>query len=196
VRSISKSAPTTLSPYTAIACAAWGTLGAVWLPGYFAQRHARRAPRMAWQLGVTTLIAASVVLLFCSAFGGRVASAPAALAAGGTALCWASALLAIWARVTLGRNWSGIVVSLREHHTLTRSGPDGAVRHPIYAGLLGAMLGTALTIGSQLSWFAVATGLVAFLLRIRVEEQLMMAAFPEAYAAYRARTKALVLGVL
>jgi protein-S-isoprenylcysteine O-methyltransferase Ste14 len=151
---------------------------------------------MAWQLGVTTLIVGSFVLLFCSAFGGgRVPAAPAALAACGAALCWASALLAIWARVTLGRNWSGIVASLREHHTLIRSGPYGAVRHPIYTGLLGAMLGTALTAGSLASWLAFAAGLVAFLMRIRVEEQLMMAAFPEAYAAYRARTKALVPGI-
>src|SRR5262249_49627999 len=135
------------------------------------------------------------VLLFSGAFSGRTPAVPAALAACGAILCWASALLAIWARVTLGRNWSGLVASLGEHHSLIRSGPYGAIRHPIYGGLLGAMLGTALTIGSLASWLAVVTGLVAFLLRIRIEEQLMMAAFPEAYAAYRAHTRALVPGV-
>ena len=54
---------------------------------------------------------------------------------------------AIWARLTLGANWSGIV-TIKEEHQLIRHGPHALVRHPIYAGLLLALLGTALAIGN------------------------------------------------
>ena len=42
---------------------------------------------------------------------------------------------AVWARVHLGRNWSG-TVTVKENHELIRSGPYAIVRHPIYTGLL------------------------------------------------------------
>ena len=61
---------------------------------------------------------------------------------------------AIWARVHLGRNWSG-TVTVKENHELIRSGPYAIVRHPIYTGLLLAVLGTAIVFGE---W----RGLLAF----------------------------------
>jgi protein-S-isoprenylcysteine O-methyltransferase Ste14 len=48
-----------------------------------------------------------------------------------------------WARIHLGRFWSG-AVTLKAEHALIRSGPYGLTRHPIYTGLLLAMAGTAL----------------------------------------------------
>ena len=53
----------------------------------------------------------------------------------------AGALLAIWARLYLGGNWSAIV-AVKQGHTLVRTGPYRIVRHPIYAGLLAAVGGT------------------------------------------------------
>jgi protein-S-isoprenylcysteine O-methyltransferase Ste14 len=49
---------------------------------------------------------------------------------------------AVWARAHLGRNWSG-TVTVKEDHELIRTGPYGIVRHPIYTGLLFAILGSA-----------------------------------------------------
>jgi len=40
---------------------------------------------------------------------------------------------AVWARLHLGRNWSGRV-TVKEDHELIRSGPYSIVRHPIYTG--------------------------------------------------------------
>ena len=62
-----------------------------------------------------------------------------ALAAGGIAV-------AFWARWHLGTNWSGMV-TLKEGHQLIRTGPYRAMRHPIYTGILLALLGTAITFG-------------------------------------------------
>ena len=66
---------------------------------------------------------------------------------------WAAAVLcviglgfAVWARVTLGRNWSG-VVTLKEGHELVERGPYRLVRHPIYTGILTMFFATALAQG-------------------------------------------------
>lgn len=63
---------------------------------------------------------------------------------------------AVWARIHLGRNWSG-TVTVKEDHELIRSGPYGIVRHPIYTGLLLAIAGTAIVFGE---WRAVCWRLV------------------------------------
>ncbi len=50
---------------------------------------------------------------------------------------------AIWARAYLGGNWSSNV-TVKVGHQLIRTGPYRWVRHPIYSGLIVAMIGTAL----------------------------------------------------
>ena len=53
---------------------------------------------------------------------------------------------AIWARAHLGKYWSGDV-TIRQEHRLIRSGPYKFIRHPIYSGMLLALVGTVLVIG-------------------------------------------------
>src|SRR3954471_14186951 len=65
----------------------------------------------------------------------------------GLALVCAGMLFMVWARVHLGRYWSGYV-TLKEGHQLIRTGPYRLVRHPIYTGFLAAALGTALVVGT------------------------------------------------
>jgi protein-S-isoprenylcysteine O-methyltransferase Ste14 len=95
-----------------------------------------------------------------------------------------------WARQCLGANWSG-TVTVKEGHTLIRTGPYGLVRHPIYSGLLVGLGGTALTIGEWSGVFAVALALFALLWKIRVEEAQMLNVFPE-YRLYQDETWALI----
>ena len=70
--------------------------------------------------------------------------APTAWAA--AVLCVIGLAFAVWARVTLGRNWSG-VVTLKEGHELVERGPYRFVRHPIYTGILTMFFATALAQG-------------------------------------------------
>ena len=102
--------------------------------------------------------------------------------------------LAIWARITLGANWSGRA-TVKAGHELIVSGPYASMRHPIYSGLLLGCLGTALA-GGELRCIAgiLLVGL-AFAIKIGQEERLMMETFPHDYSLYRHRVKALIPGV-
>ncbi|MGH6678468.1 MAG: methyltransferase family protein, partial [Bradyrhizobium sp.] len=70
-------------------------------------------------------------------------------AAIGTLLVCLGIGLAIFARVHLGRNW-GTPMSRKENPELITGGPYAYVRHPIYGGIILAMLGT--TIGLTVIW--------------------------------------------
>src|SRR5260221_11591289 len=57
----------------------------------------------------------------------------------------------IWARLSLGANWSG-VVTLKKEHELVRKGLYRWIRHPIYAGILTGVIGTAMINGHVRGW--------------------------------------------
>lgn len=98
---------------------------------------------------------------------------------------------AIWARYHIGRNWSG-VITVKQDHDLVRTGPYSLVRHPIYSGLLLAIIGSAIARGNSVAVVAVALVLFSFLRRVSVEERWMTETFGAAYDDYRASTPALV----
>jgi protein-S-isoprenylcysteine O-methyltransferase Ste14 len=108
----------------------------------------------------------------------------------GVGLCLAGFAFAVWARVHIGRNW-GMPMSLREGHELVTSGPYAYVRHPIYSGLMLAMIGSAFTAG--LLWLlGLVLYFIYFIFAARSEEKTMLTQFPDAYPAYRRRTKMLI----
>ncbi len=108
----------------------------------------------------------------------------------GAALCALGIGFAIWARVYLGRNW-GMPMARKEDPELVTGGPYAYVRHPIYGGLLIAMLGSA--IGGMIVWLVVVVlGAAFFVYSARTEEKLMLEQFPEQYPAYMKRTKMFV----
>jgi protein-S-isoprenylcysteine O-methyltransferase Ste14 len=112
------------------------------------------------------------------------------LAAIGVALFACGIALAVWARLHLGRNW-GMPMSQRAEPELVTSGPYRFVRHPIYSGLLTAMLGTAL-VDNLLGLIVVAVLVAYFYYCGTVEERNLAATFPRAYPEYRSRTKMLI----
>jgi len=107
----------------------------------------------------------------------------------------AGMLLSVWARLHLGRNWSGLV-TIKEGHELITSGPYALVRHPIYTGLLMAFLGTAVAIGDWRGLLALAMATVALWRKLRFEERWMRQEFGDAYAVYSRRVAALVPFIL
>jgi protein-S-isoprenylcysteine O-methyltransferase Ste14 len=98
--------------------------------------------------------------------------------------------LAIWARVYLGRNW-GMPMSQKVDPDLVTTGPYSSIRHPIYSGIILAMIGT--TIAVSLYWLVAVVVLGAyFLYSAIVEERLMARLFPDSYPEYKRSTKMLI----
>jgi protein-S-isoprenylcysteine O-methyltransferase Ste14 len=112
----------------------------------------------------------------------------------GAVLCVAGIGLAIWARTILGRNWSGRP-AVKEGHELITSGPYHVVRHPIYSGMLTAMLGTFFIAGIPGLLVLIAFSAIV-IYRIGIEERLMVQLFAEKYLEYKKRTKALIPFIL
>jgi protein-S-isoprenylcysteine O-methyltransferase Ste14 len=100
-------------------------------------------------------------------------------------------ILTVVARAWLGGNWSG-VITLKQGHELIRTGPYAFVRHPIYTGLLLALIGTAIAIGNWRALAGVALIAAGLVRKLMVEERFMTERFGEAYARYRAKVRALV----
>jgi protein-S-isoprenylcysteine O-methyltransferase Ste14 len=77
---------------------------------------------------------------------------------------------------------------LKVDHQLIRSGPYAYVRHPLYAGLLVAMAGTALVVGEWRAVLGVLVGLMEFSRKAGKEEALLTTEFNQDYQEYRRHT--------
>jgi protein-S-isoprenylcysteine O-methyltransferase Ste14 len=102
--------------------------------------------------------------------------------------------IAVWARVYLGRNW-GMPMTQRADPELVTTGPYRRVRHPIYSGIILAMVGTAVAVSAY--WLVAVAVLGAyFLFSAVMEERTMAKLFPVAYPPYKHATKMLIPYVL
>ena len=117
------------------------------------------------------------------------------IAFGAAFLCVAGLAFALWARLTLGRNWSG-VVALKEAHNLVEHGPYRFVRHPIYTGMLIMFFATALVQSHVAGFVGVLLMFASFWIKLDREERLMLQQFPERYAAYQQSVKRIIPFVL
>jgi protein-S-isoprenylcysteine O-methyltransferase Ste14 len=98
--------------------------------------------------------------------------------------------LAFWARVYLGRNW-GMPMSEKVDPELVTTGPYRTIRHPIYSGIILAMVGTAVAV--SVYWLIAVVLLGAYFVYSAVmEERYMAGLFPDAYPRYKQSTKMLV----
>jgi protein-S-isoprenylcysteine O-methyltransferase Ste14 len=111
------------------------------------------------------------------------------LAAGwlGVLLTAAGVAIAFWARVHLGTNWSG-VVTLKEDHELIRTGPYRTIRHPIYTGILLAVLGSVVALAQFRGVIAFVIIWLSFYIKARREESLLSAEFGPRFAEHRQHT--------
>ena len=109
----------------------------------------------------------------------------------GTMLTAAGLLFTVWARMHLGRNWSG-TVTIKKQHELIASGPYSLVRHPIYTGLLLAFAGSAVALGEWRGPVAMLIAARALWWKLSLEETWLQQEFGEVYAAYRRRVAALI----
>lgn len=146
------------------------------------------------RIPLNAVTAVAVVLLLRVARGGSLAVHSPALGAVGALIFAAGIGTAVWARINLGRDW-GMPMTQKAEPELITSGPYRVVRHPIYTGLLAALLGTAL-VTNLLGLVVVAVLVGYFYYCASVEERNLTATFPIAYPAYRSATKMLIPYVL
>jgi protein-S-isoprenylcysteine O-methyltransferase Ste14 len=146
----------------------------------------RRRPR---RFGLRLLVAGCVIVAIRTQHLGRTPT--------GHGIGWMGVMftvagigVATWARLCLGRSW-GMPMTVRAKPKLVRSGPYRVVRHPIYSGLLVALIGSALATGSGFLPAAIGSG-AYFVLSLRVEEADMAASFPDDYPEYSKHTKRLI----
>ena len=175
----------------------WVIAFVVWVVmAFFTKRTVGRAGRgwVAWQLAAL-LVLVLVVRGATTIPLHRVLYTTPALDALAVVLVVAGLVLSLWARATLGRNWSGGVV-VKEGHELVQAGPYAIVRHPIYTGLLTMCVGTALNYAEPYGFAVVGAIALGTWRKLRREERLMEGEFPEAYPDYRRRVKALIPYVL
>ena len=109
----------------------------------------------------------------------------------GVVLCVVGLGFAVWARVEIGRFWSG-TVALKAEHALVRGGPYAITRHPIYSGLLLALLGTALTRDSRAAFLGLPIVFAGLFVKLKQEERLLLDRFGPEYEKYRAEVPALI----
>jgi protein-S-isoprenylcysteine O-methyltransferase Ste14 len=100
-------------------------------------------------------------------------------------------IVALWARSTLGGNWSSDVV-LKENHELIERGPYAYVRHPIYSGVLLMALGSAVISGRAGAFIVLAILFLGLWFKALQEERLLTKHFPEVYPKYKQRVKAFI----
>jgi protein-S-isoprenylcysteine O-methyltransferase Ste14 len=174
----------------------WLLLSAVWLGSLpFVKPTLHRSTRSS-RIQHLILFAAGLYLLFGTSSTSDWLNQPLwkvtlPIAFVGLSLTLCGVAFGIWARLTLGENWSG-TPTIKQNHTLILRGPYRIVRHPIYTGLLVAFLGSAVERGLVRNLLAVPVCAVALWIKSTVEEDFMEHRFGAEYLRYRARVSALV----
>jgi protein-S-isoprenylcysteine O-methyltransferase Ste14 len=171
----------------------WAAFWLYWLVAAFSTKRGRvqwgREARIR-----AVIVVVAILLIRLGAFRGHGLNTDPLRAGIGLVLFALGLGFAIWARLTIGRNW-GTPMMQKNNPELVTSGPYRLVRHPIYSGILAAGLGTAVA----LSWywlFAVLLAGIYFIYSATVEERYLTEQFPDSYPAYRRSTKMLVPFVL
>jgi protein-S-isoprenylcysteine O-methyltransferase Ste14 len=95
--------------------------------------------------------------------------------------------IALWSRAALGSYWSDKVI-LQTEHRLIRSGPYACMRHPLYSGVLLAVLGTALVLGEWRGLLSFTILLVNYVIKAKREERILAERFGEDFADHMSRT--------
>ena len=180
--------------------ACWIIFMAVWLLAAISTKRSVYRESPAQRLRYSILLIAGYFLLIRGhrlpySLSARVLPHIEVIAWAGAALCVAGLAFCIWARVTLGRNWSG-AVTLKEEHELIERGPYRLVRHPIYTGLIAMCLATAIVLGHVGGIIGLVLVFISFWIKLSDEERVMLKQFPDQYAAYQQRVKRIIPFVL
>ncbi len=175
---------------------AWAVFVTVWVIGAFSTKRTVRRQSFGQQLRLfpIPLLVCCVLFVVIQYFGiadRRFVPRLEVYSWIGLVMTITGFAFAIWARVKLGRNWSG-TVTVKQDHELIRTGPYALVRHPIYSGITFAVIGTVIFIGEVRGLVWIAAVVAGLILKLRTEEKFMTEQFGSVYTDYRQKTKALV----
>lgn len=178
-----------------------GTVAWSWLWGYRPSRGTV-AGKGAWLFSLTLGGRAAVLLLFSAAgayvIGTLWIALPISPSGGleqflevlGLILFMSGVGLYVWGRLALGSLFAvstSTAVQLHANHHLVQSGPFAFVRHPMYLGMITALIGLVMT---YRTWAPVVLALifaVALPLRARREERALAHTFGREWHAYARR---------
>lgn len=94
----------------------------------------------------------------------------------------------VWSIYTLDKNFTA-TVKVTAEHTLTMNGPYKYVRHPSYLGALLAIMGCPIFLNNTVSVFiAFIAMIIAYYIRITLEEKMLLLHFGKAYEVYKKNT--------
>ena len=168
---------------------AWAGLGLFWA----APAKGPQSAEFKWYRPIRLIVLAGVfALLFWKATGIGVLGkrfVPDVLAIGvvGFIAAIAGMIIASWSRIVLGRYWSDKVI-LQEEHQLIRRGPYVVMRHPLYSGVLLAVLGTALVLGEVRGLLSFAVLLLNYTIKAKREERILAERFATEFAEHAKMT--------
>jgi protein-S-isoprenylcysteine O-methyltransferase Ste14 len=131
-----------------------------------------------------------IVLLRSGVLGQAAVTHNRALGVIGLILVVFGLAIAVWARVYLGRNW-GMPMTQKVDPELVTGGPYRNIRHPIYTGMILAMIGTAIAISVYALIPVILLG-AYFVYSARTEERYLANQFPDTYPSYQRSTKMLI----
>jgi protein-S-isoprenylcysteine O-methyltransferase Ste14 len=178
--------------YQQIVAACWAVLLVVWFVlalalGPPSGHHSRH--RWLLRLGGVAVLVLAVFLITRGRRPPVLFEPTRPVAIVGVALCIVGLAFALWARVTMGRHWA-VPIAEREESDVVSTGPFAYVRHPIYAGVIAMMIGSALNVPG--AYAEVLTAIVSLLVLARKEEREMARLLPHVYPPYMERTKRFV----
>jgi protein-S-isoprenylcysteine O-methyltransferase Ste14 len=180
--------------------AAFAVIWLAWIVSWIAASFwAARTQKRAWSwetAAYRVALLAGTILLFLAArrtwpeprlwhvgFAGAYVLMGLTLA--GLAFTW-------WARIHLGRLWSGSITR-KEDHRVIDTGPYALVRHPIYTGLIFAIWTTAAAQATAAGLLGAALITFGLWLKARAEERFLTAELgADAYGTYRRRVPMLI----
>jgi len=91
-----------------------------------------------------------------------------------------------------GSIWKTPFLQIVEGHQLVTEGYYAQIRHPIYLGEIGRALGLAITLSSLYGLIFMILMIIFLLIRIEIEEKMLIEAFGEDYIEYQKTTKKLI----
>jgi protein-S-isoprenylcysteine O-methyltransferase Ste14 len=170
----------------------WEALMLVWLVLFFRMKRAKKREGWDERLRYLLVLLAGTWLIFgkrgdFGALNYRVLPNEQVVWGIGLALTAIGVGIAIWARLSLGANWSG-TVTLKNQHELVRKGLYRWIRHPIYTGIALGMFGSAIIRGYLIGFVGAGLVLLGFYIKARKEESFLREEFGAGFDEHARQT--------